>query len=127
MSKYVIDASALVALIAGEKGSDVVKKHLNDAMMSTVNISECIESCLKKGATFNEADSIVESLIDEQVDFTREHAKLAAKLKRETKKYGLSLGDRACLSLAMSKKLPVLTADKVWEKLDVAVKVNVIR
>jgi PIN domain nuclease of toxin-antitoxin system len=52
---------------------------------------------------------------------------IAARLREKTKKYGLSLGDRACLSLAKLKSFPVLTADKIWAKLSVGVEIKIIR
>lgn len=41
--------------------------------------------------------------------------------------FGLSLGDRACLSLAVLRGLPVLTADRVWARLTVGIEVHCIR
>ena len=43
------------------------------------------------------------------------------------KQHGLSFGDRACLALAKYKNLPVLTADKIWKKLDLDIKIQLIR
>jgi ribonuclease VapC len=40
---------------------------------------------------------------------------------------GLSLGDRACLALAVNRNAEVFTADKVWEGLDVPVTIHMIR
>jgi PIN domain nuclease of toxin-antitoxin system len=39
-------------------------------------------------------------------------------LDKITKKYGLSLGDRACLALAKYKNCLVLIADKVFKELE---------
>jgi PIN domain nuclease of toxin-antitoxin system len=44
-----------------------------------------------------------------------------------TRQAGLSLGDRACLALGLTRGLPVLTADRVWAQLDVGVEVVVCR
>lgn len=38
-----------------------------------------------------------------------------------------SLGDRACLALAMELKLPVVTADRAWIDLDLGIDICVIR
>ena len=40
---------------------------------------------------------------------------------------GLSLGDRACVATAKHFGLPVITADKVWARLDLGVEVRLIR
>jgi PIN domain nuclease of toxin-antitoxin system len=36
-----------------------------------------------------------------------------------TKALGLSLGDRACLALAIERQAVALTADRVWQELDI--------
>ncbi len=61
------------------------------------------------------------------ISYSQEHIFIAANLRKVTKSLGLSLGDRACLALAITKKLTVLTADKAWEKLNVGAKIKVIR
>jgi ribonuclease VapC len=39
----------------------------------------------------------------------------------------LSLGDRCCLALGMVEELSVMTADRDWAKLQLGIKINVIR
>jgi len=48
-------------------------------------------------------------------------------LRNKTKKYGLSLGDRACIALAESLKMPVLTTDKQWEKVASVIEIVQLR
>ena len=50
----------------------------------------------------------------EIVPFSQTHALYAANFIPKTQRYGLSLGDRACLGLAKERQLAVLTADTVW-------------
>lgn len=45
--------------------------------------------------------------------FTPEDAEIAGRLWEQTRQYGLSLGDRACLSLGLRLNVPVLTCDRM--------------
>ena len=46
MSSYVLDASALLALLQQEPGGDVVAAILHDACVSTVNWTEVLQKAL---------------------------------------------------------------------------------
>lgn len=63
----------------------------------------------------------------EIVPFTAEDAALAASLVPATRRLGLSLGDRACLALALARKIPAVTADRSWSHLQIGVEIRVIR
>jgi len=64
----------------------------------------------------------------EIVQFTQAHALHAADFIMLTKRYGLSLGDRACLGLATARNLTALTADVAWSEIEgIGVKVIQIR
>ncbi|MEC4813191.1 MAG: hypothetical protein SAK29_07955 [Scytonema sp. PMC 1069.18] len=54
-------------------------------------------------------------------------ARLIAKLRVPTQAWGLSLGDRACLALALTLNLPALTCDRVWANLNIGVSITLIR
>ncbi len=58
---------------------------------------------------------------------TADDAIVIANLHHRTKAHGLSLGDRACLGLALRLRVPAVTADRAWLRLKVAVKVEAIR
>jgi len=124
----VLDASALLALLNEEPGYMAVEAVLPGAIMSTVNISEVIAVLMHIGIASEEAEQIVMEMLEHIVPFDIEQACVAASLRKHTKSLGLSLGDRACLSLAKIKRLPVLTADKIWHKLQIKdVQVQLIR
>ena len=59
--------------------------------------------------------------------FDGELAERTGALRPQTKAFGLSLGDRACLALAQSLALPVLTADRTWKDLDLSIEVQLLR
>lgn len=127
VSKVVLDASALLALLNQEPGHEQVEKHLSNSIISTVNVSETIATLLMLGIEEQELLNLISNIVPEVIPFDEKQAYLAALLRKETKQYGLSLGDRACLALAKIKNLPVMTADKIWGKLIIDVKINVIR
>lgn len=51
----------------------------------------------------------------------------ASKLRGVTRSRGLSIGDRACLALALEEGLPALTTDRAWSELAVGVPVRTLR
>jgi PIN domain nuclease of toxin-antitoxin system len=59
--------------------------------------------------------------------YTREQARIAGDLIATTEKYGLSLGDRSCLALAITLKAPVYTTEQLWRNLKVGIPIHVIR
>jgi PIN domain nuclease of toxin-antitoxin system len=127
LSAYVFDASAVLALIFGEPGGDVVAEHLEQARISSVNWSEVGAKVAERGgdlARFLEAMRASPLTIS---PFDREQAEQAALLRCATRKHGLSLGDRACLALAKAHNATALTTDREWERLDVGVAVRLIR
>jgi ribonuclease VapC len=48
-------------------------------------------------------------------------------LHAETRRTGVSLGDRFCLALARELSLPALTADRRWKDLGLGVEIQLIR
>lgn len=114
----VLDASALIALVAEEQGWQLVKKALQDeAIINTVNYSELL--FYFKRHNYNSV-GITEHLLDAGLliqNFSKKEAEISASLESFTKPYGLSLGDRACLASAINLNLEVLTADKIWAQI----------
>ena len=127
MNSCVWDASALLALINEESGCDKLEQYLPGACMSSVNLSEVVSVLLTMSMNPLEIGSLMSNLIPNLIPFDEHHAYRAASLRSKTKNKGLSLGDRACLALGETKKIPVITADKVWKELDLGIKIIVIR
>ena len=125
----VLDASALLAYFWQEPGSDRVEQALasGDALMSAVNLAEVLSKAADAGMTASDVTAMLERLTIEVVPFDTEQAKLAAALRPLTSKFGLSLGDRACLALAQQWGAVALTADRVWAKPNLDIRVELIR
>ncbi len=127
MIRYILDASAVLAVLNGERGEKKVIPILGESAVSSVNLTEVAAKLLETGMDEANAMLAVSVLgIGEIIDFTPNLAWEAARLRPLTKQYGLSLGDRACLALAIKLKIPAVTADKEWSKLKIC-KITVIR
>lgn len=127
MIKYVLDASALLALINKETGWQKVMEALPNSCISAVNLSECAAVLFMIGASREEITSILNDLAPEVIDFNAELAYLAAELRTVTKDHGLSLGDRSCLAVAKDKNLTAVTADRVWKNIKSGISIDCIR
>ena len=127
--QYVIlDASALITLLSEEKGSETVASILPKSIMSSVNIAEVAKFLIeKRNLNKEEVSNIIQSLIETIIPFDTQLALISADIVRDTKSLGLSLGDRACLALAISTGYTVYSSDRIWSKLDLGCKIVVIR
>ena len=65
--------------------------------------------------------------IPEVEPFTVEQARVAGDLVEKTSALGLSLGDRACLALAIVLGTPVYTTDRLWKKLKLGIPIHLLR
>jgi PIN domain nuclease of toxin-antitoxin system len=130
-TKIVLDASSVIALINREKGCEIVEKYLEDSIISTVNFAEVIavvnRELFKTEADRIEGLKLITDTLPQIIDFDVNQAIISGEFDSITRKYGLSLGDRACLALAKYKNIPVLTADKTWSKLNLGIKIKLIR
>lgn len=90
----VLDASALLALMMGEPGQDIVASRVIGGLVSAVNLSEVISRLASAGMPEDEALSDALALRITVVPFTQSQALQAAALRRITQSFGLSLGDR---------------------------------
>ena len=129
----VLDATALLAYLNDEAGAQPVEDALvSGSAISAVNMAEVLSKLAELG---KEPDEVSAELQRRGflggtlavVPLTAEDAVVLANLHRRTKAHGLSLGDRACLGLALRLRLPALTADRAWSRLKIGVKVKVIR
>lgn len=99
MSKVVLDASALLALLNAEPGSRAVEENLSGAAVSAVNLSEVIAKLSERGMPEAAIRTALEGLGLDVRPFDTAMAYSAGTLRAATRGLGLSLGDRACLAL----------------------------
>ncbi len=122
----VLDASALLALMQGEQGSEVVEPLLETAVVSSVNWSEVAQKSLERGIEVAGLRQDLVALGLTLAPFTTRDAEDTASLRGHTKDLGLSLADRACLALAGRLGTEALTTDQAWAGVT-SVSVRVIR
>ena len=123
----VLDASALLALLRGEAGSGQVASAIEGACMCTVNWAEVVGRAVVHGADPDLLEREMLALGLSFEAFTSSMASTAGKLRPLTRPHGLSLGDCACLALALDKRLPVLTANRIWRELQLDLDVRLVR
>lgn len=123
----VLDASALLAYLLDEPGADAVAEIIDSSCISTVNLSEVAARLARDGLTPAEFAGDISEMNLQVIPFLTDDALAVASLEPKTRRLGLSLGDRACLALGLARGEPVYTADRVWAKLDIGVKIISIR
>jgi ribonuclease VapC len=123
----VLDSSAILAVIFDEPGSETVLPLLQGALLSAVNLAEVHARLLLRGVNADFAWRHVHDLGCEICLFSDQEARLAGELVDRTRPYGLCLGDRACLALAIHRQATVYTTNAAWKNLDLGIEVEVIR
>ena len=129
MTGFVLDASALLALLLGEPGADRMKSGLDGSVMTTVNLAEVVSHYAKLGAARHDIEALLRPLPIRLAPVDASLSYDAGMLRPITLEGGLSLGDRCCLALAKREGLPALTAERRWPSIAAAagVAVEVIR
>lgn len=122
-----LDASAVLALLQNEPGSERVGALVYGALLSAVNFCEVHSKLIQKGVPRGLSWKRIVGLQCNVRPFTAEQGRLAAELIEVTHPLGLSLGDRACLALAIEQKCKVYTTDKAWKSLSLGIEVEVVR
>lgn len=125
--RWVLDASAVLALLQGETGADAAQGRLPGAALCSVNLSEVAGKLLDAGMPEADAREALEALQVEVVAFDESLAWEAARLRSLRKPFGPSFGDRACLATGLRLGRPVLGADRARAHLDLPVHVETIR
>lgn len=123
----ILDASALLSFLQNEPGNNQVEAVLPEAVICSVNWSEVVQKTIAAGVDINGMREDLEALGLRILPFSTEEAELAAQLWQQARQAGLSLGDRACLSVGLRMNASVLTADQIWATLNLPVVVRCIR
>ena len=123
----VLDASALLAWLTGERGAEVVGEYLPRAVISAVNLSEVLCRGHSLGRSVASLPARLAQLGLAVEPFTTDDALIATDIFARDRRRVLSLADRCCLATAIRLGLPAVTDDRAWSTLDVGVEVVAFR
>ena len=101
--------------------------YLKGSTMSSVNFAEVWTKLHQVELPEPRRVEAIFGLLHAIESFTPEHARMTAFLQASTKHAGLSLGDRACLALALQSNAEAITTDRAWAKIDVGCPIHIVR
>jgi ribonuclease VapC len=111
MSEYILDSSAVVALLREERTDIDLRTIVPSGLIGLVNYSEVIDRFAREGHAREWIEDVLAPLelaiLVPDVALATE----AAMLRPHTRPFGLSLGDRFCLALSLALNLPLVTTD----------------
>jgi ribonuclease VapC len=114
--EYVLDSAAVMALLSLEPGYKRVAELLNKSAISSVNVAEIFNKLVQK-ASAEDVREFLRPLELQVEDWTEAMAYRSAEFTQFNKSHGLSLGDRACLTLAKQLRATAVTSDRAWRRL----------
>ena len=125
--QIVFDSSAILAVLYREKGWEIAIDPMQGALLSTVNLIEVHSKLLLDGLPRDLAQHQILSLRCEICPLEEPQARTAGEMAVESRPFGLSLGDRVCLALAIERNALVYTADQAWKKFPTQIHIKFIR
>jgi ribonuclease VapC len=113
--RVILDASAILAYLLQEPGGESVAEAIDSgAGLGTANLAEVMTRLVRDGVAVDTARQVLSALPVTLFDLDADLALRAGALVLATRKFGLSLGDRLCLALAIREIVPAVTADTAW-------------
>ena len=126
-SKVVFDASALLCLLNDEPGADRVAEALPRCVVGTTNLAEVVSKLRERGLSLDEVREVLGGLHLDVRPLSHSQAMMIGDLRPGTKTLGLSLGDRACLSLAIDLDAELYTTDTDLARAEVSIAITNVR
>jgi PIN domain nuclease of toxin-antitoxin system len=99
VSRIVLDASAILAVLGQEPGSAMFLSHLGNTAVGTVNLAEAHGKLVSRGVPEKDAWEGARSLAAEVVDFDREQARLVGTLASQNTSARAIAGRQGLFSL----------------------------
>ena len=126
--EYVLDSTALIAVVEQEPGCKRVEELLYNSAISAVNLAESVNKLVKRGSPAQAVRDVFMELKLSVEDWSEDLAYQSAEFTPFIKSHGLSLGDRACLTLAKKLHATAVTSDRAWRRVpSLGVRVMIFR
>jgi ribonuclease VapC len=116
-AEYVLDSSALLALLGMEPGHEHVAGLVDRSTISAVNLAEVVNKLARETPSVPAIRQLLGDMELTVVDWSEDLAYLSAEFTQFNKSHGLSHGDRACLTLAKQLHATAVTSDRTWRRL----------
>lgn len=94
---------------------------------AAVNLAEIVSKLAERGLSDDHIHQLIDNLRLRVIPLSESQAFLAGQLRRTTRRFGLSLGDRVCLAVGLELDVQVVTAERRWLDLDLPISLLVIR
>ena len=125
--RYLLDASALLAVIRNEPGAERVREVLDHCRIHSVNFAEVAMKMVSKGMPAAQVREHLAALaLDVIEEFTAAQAMEVAELGAEARRLGLSLGACVCLVEARDTGSIALTTKHIWSRVS-GIEVNILQ
>lgn len=119
--RYLLDASAVLALIGDEPGADRVLPLLARSAITAINLAEVVKKLRERGvppeevaATVSDLQIPLEGWPTEGGPAGLQQAVQLGELAATGSGFGLSLGDAVCLAVAAWSGLTAVTVERRW-------------
>jgi PIN domain nuclease of toxin-antitoxin system len=126
-NKIVLDASALLCMLNDEPGADRVAQILPRSLIGATNYAEVVSKLRERGLSLDEIKEALGGLHLDVRSLSQSQAMLIGDLRPATRPLGLSLGDRACLALAIELEAEIYTTDVALTQAETAITVTNVR
>jgi PIN domain nuclease of toxin-antitoxin system len=115
-NRYLLDASAVLALIGEEPGADRVLSLLASSAITAINLAEVVKKLGERGVPLEE---VAETVSDLQIPLEAGPADLQqaiqlGELAASGRAFGLSMGDSVCLAVATWSGRIAVTTERRW-------------
>ena len=115
-TECVLDSSALIAVVSLEPGYQRVAELIGRSSISAINLAETINKLIHKVPTMDAVRLLLARLDLAVEDWSEDLAYRSAEFSPFNKSHGLSLGVRACLTLAKQMHATAVTSDRAWRR-----------